>query len=80
MTTPPNWSACANGIRKGLTAKETTTHDARHGQSRPLTFGDKTMTGYWKKRGFFDAYVRGRWIGRFADPDDAQRAIEETPK
>jgi len=36
------------------------------------------MTGYWKKRGFFDAYVRGRWIGRFADPDDAQRAIEET--
>jgi hypothetical protein len=34
------------------------------------------MTGYWKRRGFFDAYVRGRWIGRFADPDDAQKAID----
>jgi hypothetical protein len=33
------------------------------------------MTGYWLIRGFFRAYVNGIPIGSFADPDDAQRAI-----
>ena len=34
------------------------------------------MTGYWFVRGFFRAYVNGRQIGSFADPYEAQRAID----
>ena len=35
------------------------------------------MTGYWKVRGFFHAYVKGRKIGAFATPEQAQTAIEK---
>jgi hypothetical protein len=34
------------------------------------------MTGYWKVRGFFHAYVSGRMIGSFATPEQAQEAID----
>jgi hypothetical protein len=37
--------------------------------------GGRGITGYWLLRGFFRAYVDGRQIGSFADPCEAQRAI-----
>lgn len=33
------------------------------------------MTGYWKQRGFFTAYVAGKVIGRFPTPEQALQAI-----
>ncbi len=35
------------------------------------------MIGYWKLRGFFHAYVKGRKIGSFPTPEEAQAAINK---
>lgn len=33
------------------------------------------FNGYWLHRGFFRAYVNGRFIGAFATPEEAQSAL-----
>ncbi|MFC3628178.1 hypothetical protein ACFOM8_01825 [Paracoccus angustae] len=35
------------------------------------------QTGYWKNRGFYQAYFNGHWIGAFASPEAAHEAVEK---
>ena len=37
-------------------------------------------SGYWKNRGFFSTYYKGKLIGRYPTPEQAEAALREEEK